>query len=247
MKFVKGISFFVIYPLAFMGAGFIAGVESTHFFYPGQEIAAREETVEEVDWEAFVQAEIVKMQQQAPGTELAHAQQDAVEDAAEQGYAEEHEIVAEVASAGETLSVDTEYVLEETDIVNHTVVEITERLPMKYVGLDRTQFLEAMESYEENPPLSEKERGFIGLEVLSFSRERVVVQMNYEYQQPGEGFYLAIKDNEVVVYKEDLETIYINTGILVEQLPYDVQEQLIQMIWVAEEQELYNFLENYSS
>ncbi|MBQ4536831.1 MAG: hypothetical protein II994_04340, partial [Lachnospiraceae bacterium] len=78
-------------------------------------------------------------------------------------------------------------------------------------------------------------------------RERVVVQMNYEYQQPGEGFYLAIKDNEVVVYKEDLETIYINTGILVEQLPYDVQKQLMQMIWVAEEQELYNFLENYSS
>ena len=52
------------------------------------------------------------------------------------------------------------------------------KLPDKYVGMNREQFLEAMELYEAFPPLSEMERGFVSLEVLSFSRKRVVVQMN---------------------------------------------------------------------
>ena len=68
--------------------------------------------------------------------------------------------------------------LEETDILHHTVVETTQRLPDKYVGMNREEFLQAMDLYEAFPPLSEMERGFVNLEVLSFSRERVVVQMN---------------------------------------------------------------------
>ncbi len=47
------------------------------------------------------------------------------------------EELEEVLLFPETLCVDTEYVLEETDILNHTVVETTWRLPDKYVGLNR--------------------------------------------------------------------------------------------------------------
>lgn len=155
--------------------------------------------------------------------------------------------VTQVSTSTETLSVDTEYILEETDIVSGSVVETTWKLPDKYIGLNREQFLEAMENYEMFPPLSEMERGFISLEVLSFSRERVVVQMNYQYIQPGNSYYLAVRNNEVVVYLEDMETVYINTGIMLESLPEDIQMELIQTIWVEEEEKLYNFLEAYSS
>jgi hypothetical protein len=68
--------------------------------------------------------------------------------------------------------------------------------------------------------------------VLSFSRERVVVQMNYQYLQPGSSFYLAVRNNEVVVYQEDMETVYINTGILLESLPENMQLEIMQMICV---------------
>ena len=87
----------------------------------------------------------------------------------------------------------------------------------------------------------------MGLEVLSFSRERVVIQMNYQYLQPSSSFYLAVLNNEVVVYLEDMETIYINTGIELESLPEDLQMDIIQMLWVKDEESLYNFLETYSS
>lgn len=249
MKFVKGISFFVIIPLLLLMTGFLAGVEAVRFFYPGNVgKQVQESTQEPADWPDYIEA---GQNRGDAGTQDAVNNRDdgSFREDGARGTSEECSDLKtkEVSADFETLSVDTEYILEETDIVNHSVVEIVERLPPKYVGMDRKQFLAAMESYQANPPLSEQERGFAGLEVLSFSRERVVIQMNYEYLQPGEGFYLAVKDNEVVVYQEDCETIYINTGIPLETLPDEIQLKIIRMLWIEDEEALYAFLENYSS
>lgn len=225
MKFVKRISLFFIYPLIVFGLGFYAGVECMHFFYPGASNVQKIQEVPEPDWPQ----QIAEQQQYRENTTEMSTE------------------ITDVDASGETLCVDTEYVLEETDIVNHSVVETTWKLPSEYIGLNREQFLAAMEEYEAFPPLAELERGFVNLEVLSFSRERVVVQMNYQYVQPSNSFYLAVRDNEVVVYLEDMETIYINTGIRLEELPEDLQLEIIQMMWVEDEDTLYHFLENYSS
>ena len=83
--------------------------------------------------------------------------------------------------------------------------------------------------------------------VLSFSRERVVVQMNYKYVQPSSSFYLAAYDNKVIVYLEDKKTVYIETGILLDSLPGEIQQSIMEMMWIENEEKLYNFLENYSS
>ena len=49
------------------------------------------------------------------------------------------------------------------------------------------------------------------------------------------------------MYLEDMETVYINTGIAPDSLPEDMQMELMQMIWIENEESLYHFLENYSS
>ena len=46
---------------------------------------------------------------------------------------------------------------------------------------------------------------------------------------------------------EDKQTVYIETDIRVDLLPEELQQQIIQMMWVENQEELYNFLENYSS
>ncbi len=229
MRFVKGIGFFLVYPLLMLTLGFFTGMKAVQFFYPGDAENGQETSVEWVDGQTTRTTE-----------DVLGGRTD--EPAEEWGQ----EVLA-AASSGETLSVDTEYVLEETDLIRQTVVETTWKLPSRYVGMNREQFLEAMETYGNYPPLSELERGFVGLEVLSFSRERVVVQMNYEYLQPSEGFYLAVLDNEVVVYLEDQKTVYINTGLKLEQLPEKIQMEIIQMMWVENQEQLYDFLETYSS
>ncbi len=246
---MKGISLFFVYPLVMLGIGFFAGVESMHFFYPGESEGSvvREESLTDAGMGATT-GDVVKAVEEilaAEGVDETNQTSEGNEPWEEEGTS--HGAVAEVSASMETLSVDTEYVLEETDIVNGTVVETTWRLPDKYVGLNREQFLAVMENYQAFPPLSEMERGFVSLEVLSFSRERVVVQMNYQYVQPSTSFYLAVCNNEVVVYLEDRETIYINTGIELTDLPEELQQEIIQMMWIADEESLYNFLESYSS
>ena len=130
---------------------------------------------------------------------------------------------------------------------NNSVLETEERVPSMYLGMNREQFLLAMEQYAAFPPLSEKERGFVSLEVKSFSTQRVVVQMNYQYVQPSKSFYLAVADNELVVLLEDQKTVYIHTGIRLKDLPENVQHDIINMRFVENEEKLYNFLEAYSS
>lgn len=239
MKFVKGISLYFIYPMIMLCIGFYGGVVSSHFFYPGEQSPGTGGT--DVPSGEPIMGEPLE----APGDldyEVAEALQEEKE-----SFASEEELLLEAASAAETLSADTEYVLEETNILDQSVVQTTWRLPPQYMGMNRKQFLEAMEQYEANPPLSERERGFVGLEVLSFSRERVVVQMNYRYVQPSASFYLAVYNNEVVVYLEDKRTIYINTEIPLTSLPEEVQQEIIQMMWMPDEESLYHFLESYSS
>ena len=218
MKNVKRIGLLVLYPLIMTLFGFGAGIWSARYLY-----TASEETIRDVYQTEDIAAKGPTME------------------------TEQEKETIEVLNASETLSVDTQYVLEETDMVDQSSVETVWRLPAKYVGMNREQFLEAMQLYEAFPPLTEQERGFVSLEVLSFSKERVVVQMNYRYVQPGEGFYLAVKDNEVVVYLEDARTIYIETGIQMDTLPETLQLDIMNMLWMEDEESLYDFLEAYSS
>lgn len=271
MKLVKGISLFVVFSLLLLVLGFYGGVKTSHFFYPGEqgkrsspapvEQLKATESPEEFRAEDVGASEVIQQQEESPDApgweESSVGSENALEiedprmqdDSFDFGTAWEADggEVKEVSGTSETLCVDTKYVLEETDMFTHSVVETVWRLPDKYVGMNREQFLEAMEVYEAFPPLSEMERGFAGLEVLSFSREKVVIRMNYRFVQPSASFYLGVHDNKVTVYLEDKETVYIETDIRLDSLPGQIQHSIMQMMWVENQEKLYNFLENYSS
>ena len=232
MKILKGISLCLIYPLFMLGIGFYTGVKASHFFYPGEQFP------ENINYESG--------NDNSADQELMVPVQ-VTDDFFDYETADGAEDAQEAAVTSTTLCVDTNYVLEEADLLNHTVVETSTRLPDRYIGMDREQFLQAMENYENAPPLSEQERGFVSLEVVSFSRERVVVRKNYRFVQPSASFYLAVYNNEVIVYLEDKETVYIETHIQLDSLPEQLQKQIIEMMWIENEEKLYSFLENYSS
>ena len=230
MKGFKSIGLFLMIPLL-VGVGFYAGIKTSVYFE--QDGTNRRES--HFEQELLNQ----NMTENIGDGQVSEEKPD--------GEDSEGENSLEAAVTAVTLCVDTKFVLEETDILNHTVVETTQRLPNMYVGMDREQFLQAMEIYEKAPPLSELERGFVSLEVLAFSKERVVVQKNYKFLQPGNGYYLAVYDNEVVVYQENRETIYIETDIILETLPEALQRKIMEMMWIKNEEKLFDFLENYSS
>ncbi len=147
----------------------------------------------------------------------------------------------------QVLTSDTQYIMVEADLLRKEEVEIVSNVPEHYIGLDRDMFVAAMDDFESSPPLHELERGLIGVEVKSFSNDRVVIQKNYYKKDKPEHFYLTVQDNYVVVMCEDLLTIYMNTTISLEDLPDRIQTEIVQNKYIESEKELYDFLETYSS
>lgn len=60
-------------------------------------------------------------------------------------------------------------------------------------------------------------------------------------------FYLMELNGFVAVYRADKETIYEYTNIIVEDLPEDVRQEIMEGKEIRTAEKLYGFLENYSS
>ena len=143
------------------------------------------------------------------------------------------------------LTADTDYIVMTYDAFTGEMSEKEENAPQKYVGLTREELQQELELYEKSPSLTDQEEGLSGVELLSFSGDRVVVRKNYEKAE--EGYYLVCEDHKVVVYDRSLTHMYLNTGILLENLPWELQNEIIHMKLIRTESELYHFLESYSS
>ncbi len=60
-------------------------------------------------------------------------------------------------------------------------------------------------------------------------------------------YYLMAREGFVCVYYEDLKTIYLTTEIPIDHLPDKVRQEILDKKYMKNEEELYNFLESYSS
>ncbi|MDE7013061.1 MAG: hypothetical protein K2P19_00085 [Kineothrix sp.] len=160
---------------------------------------------------------------------------------------EEPQIIPTAREEEPVISANTQYIIEEVDLKRNTSVETKWKVPDKYIGMDRQQFVKEMELYQQSPSLKDQELGFVSVEVASFSKERVVVRKSYIFKEVSTSFYLVNEKNYVVVYCDDLKTIYMNTNITLDSLPDELKQEIIQNKYVATEEELYNFLESYSS
>lgn len=145
------------------------------------------------------------------------------------------------------VTANTQYILQEYDARNMEINETETNAPDKYIGLNREMLAEEIESYNQNPSLTDLEKGFIYMELVSFSGKRIVVRKSYEPVEETKGFFLLNENHYVVVYNKSLSDVYMSTDILVEDLPQELQEEIINMKYVEDEGELYNFLESYSS
>ncbi|HBA69725.1 MAG TPA: hypothetical protein DCZ40_10285 [Lachnospiraceae bacterium] len=159
----------------------------------------------------------------------------------------EPQVIPTVLEEEQVIGADTQYIIEEVDLKKDTSVETKWKVPDKYIGMNRKQFVKEMELYQQSPSLKDQELGFVSAEVVSFSKERVVVRKSYIFKEVSTSFYLVNEKNYVVVYCDDLRTVYMNTNITLDSLPDTLKQEIIQNKYIATEEELYNFLESYSS
>lgn len=240
MKFVKRISLFFVISVMCFGLGFFLGDKFSDFFYPGDDLAPNNtQKNNNTSNTGNYNTTIIDYSQGMSAGDVRE----------EDAEKEEKKVEFRAASStGEQLiDADTLFLVEETDLRRDTFVETEWELPDKYIGMNREEFLTAMEEYELSPPLSELERGFVSLEVKSFSEKQVLVRMNYAYTAPSTSFYLMVEKHQIVVYCDDKETLYMKTNIKLDSLPDDLQQQIISGMFVEDEKTLYYFLESYST
>ena len=158
----------------------------------------------------------------------------------------QEQIIETAVAEVPVVTADTTYLIEEVDLMSGTVNEKEENVPVKYIGLDRDGLLQELESYDRNPPLTELEQGFETIELTAFSKDRVVICKYYK-QEENKGYYLMVADHFIVVYQEDKRTLYMNTDILLAGLDDRLQAEIMRGKYIETEEELYNFLESYSS
>ncbi len=116
--------------------------------------------------------------------------------------------------------------------------------------MNRTTLIEDITQTSSAPSLKEQEKGFVSAHLVSFSNDQIVIRKNYylveEIEKPTY-YFLKNEDGFIYVYEYDLETIYLNTGISFELLPTDLQEEINKIKRIESEEDVYRFLEAYSS
>lgn len=158
-----------------------------------------------------------------------------------------HEQVIETAvEKAPVVTADTTYLIEEINLIDGSIQEKQEEVPVKYIGLDRESLIKELESYDQNPPLRELEMGFETIELTAFSKDRVVICKYYKEETP-KGYYLMVEDHFIVVYEEDRQRLHMNTDILLDDLNDNLKAEIIQGKYIENDEALYNFLESYSS
>jgi len=139
---------------------------------------------------------------------------------------------------------DTRYILETYHVNTKELIEEVVQIPLGFLGLTREELLIYLKKYDETLLKEEREKGYLSVSLVSFSREMIILRKTYEvvYQ-----YYLAAEHGLVTVYLQDKQTIYEYTNIALEYLPESLKEKIQQGMLIRDEFELYNFLENYTS
>ncbi|MCM1254024.1 MAG: hypothetical protein NC321_14490 [Clostridium sp.] len=232
MRIVKRISLFFIMAGLMFGAGSYATLKAEQFFYPNRYGQTQTKKT----------AGIERAVEEAPSEEIGE-----ITDRTDKSEAAKEQVIETAMEKAPVITADTLYLIEKVNLTDGTVEEKNEQVPVKYIGLDRLRLIEELSEYDKNPALSDLKLGFQNSELSSFSKDRVVICKYYRPEEENEGFYLMVADHYIIVYEGDKQTVHLNTDILLSNLNEELQSEIIQGKYIEDEQELYHFLESYSS
>ncbi len=159
----------------------------------------------------------------------------------------EAELSTEVVSNKEQrITSETRFIVELYHADTEETVTEERTMPSEYAGKTRGELLEYLKDSLEAQKQEEGEEYLTNLELVSFSKEKLVIRK--VYTEPEESaYYLTAVEGEVVIYDGDKTKLLERTGILTANLPVEEIQKLEQGYRVESEKDLYSILENFSS
>ena len=120
-------------------------------------------------------------------------------------------------------------------------------LPIIFIMLGIMIHIVYLEFFYPNKYAPSKESSFLteeSKEVVS-SSESNIAKTDFETEE--EGYYLTVMDGKIVVMEPDQKTIYLTTDIYAEALSETLKQELLKGKFIHSMDELYGFLESYTS
>lgn len=146
-----------------------------------------------------------------------------------------------------TINCDTICLYEEINQKDGTDRIEEVQIPEEYIGMTRQQLEQALEQ-DVSWSLAKQKNGLVSQHLESFSKEQIKIVRIYDFDLIKEiGYYIMAQNHHVCVFEADKQTLYFQTGILLEDLPLSVQEEVIEGKYMDSEMEVFHFLESYSS
>ncbi len=146
-----------------------------------------------------------------------------------------------------TIKPSTVYKLQVYDVKTGITTEEYLPTPSYLIGLNRLEVIEYLDNYTQELPLSEFEKGLISFQLVSFTKDEVVLKKTYNQDEVVYKYYLKAENGYIVAYYGDKKTVFDYTSVSVENLPERDIEDLEAGILVKDLEQLYGLLENYSS
>ena len=142
---------------------------------------------------------------------------------------------------------DTVCIYENIDKKDGAVSMSEEAIPAKYIGLDRKELEKALQE-DTNTLLLENDTDYFKSQHLElFSPEKIKILRIYDTTSIVDGYFIMEVEGEIRIYEEDRETLYFRTDLVLDDLPDDVKQEVIDGKFMETEVQVYHFLESYSS
>lgn len=141
----------------------------------------------------------------------------------------------------------TKLTLETYDMESKKVTEQLCNVPIEYLGLNRAKMIETLQDYMLNPSLNDKAHGLIACELIEFTKTSVTIRKTYSYKNLPQKYYIAVEKGILVIYLENRRTLYDRTDIRLDSLPENVRQEVIKGMEIDGADELYDFLETFTS
>ena len=128
----------------------------------------------------------------------------------------------------------------ETYNINTGEVSVKEKkMPVTLLGCN----INMVREYYKNKTYAPNVTKF---QIIEFTKEKLTVRASIAYEI-NERFFVKLVNETLVIYENDLETVYDYAYINYENLPQDLKEAITQGFFIKSEEDLYDFLHNYSS
>lgn len=142
------------------------------------------------------------------------------------------------------------FVLESFDTNKKILSSTSKNIPSDFVGMNRNELIDYIKKNKEK--FAEKNEQVENIMLVSMEKEKIVIRKTIKIieettEEENYRYYVTLQESNIIVYKEDKITVFLETSINIETLDTDSIEKLKEGIPVKNISELYRILESFTT